>query len=126
MRFGGQQLGGYPHHPQQTNQPLSQQINVPNIPTAKWHIPQSVQQMNGGPANQSNQSTLAMQFCANGRANEISYKIPLKSPSTLKTSTNVQNGASVVIPSTVTSTNPKTPSPSTNDVSVQIRFFTNL
>lgn len=66
--------------------------------------------------NQSTQSPLSMQFCTNGRMSENSFKISLKSPTTLKQLNN-QNGPGV--PSTVTSTNPKTPSPSTNDVSQQ-------
>lgn len=58
-----------------------------------------------------------MQFASNGRMNENSFKIALKSPNHLKQS-NTQNGGLGGVPSTVTSTNPKTPSPSTNDVSL--------
>lgn len=66
---------------------------------------------------QSSQSPLSMQFCTNGRTDENSFKINLKSPTTLRqTSTPSANGTGV--PSTVTSTNPKTPSPSTNDVCI--------
>lgn len=74
--------------------------------------------------NQPNQSTLSMHFNTNGRLNENSFKIALKSPSSLKqiNAANQPVQASS-IPSTVTSTNPKTPSPSTNDVNaVRIKF----
>lgn len=57
-----------------------------------------------------------MQF-PNGRPGE-NFKINLKSPTTLQKSTTPNgqsSGGSVVLPN-VTSTNPKTPSPSTNDV----------
>lgn len=56
-----------------------------------------------------------MQFA--NRQNENSFKISLKSPNSLKnTSINGQSMSGNVLPN-VTSTNPKTPSPSTNDVS---------
>lgn len=86
------------------------------------------------------QSPLAMQFASNGRMDENSFKISLKRPTTSTNTTtnsnsnsnsnhisnsntvsNNQNGpATPNVPSTVTSTNPKTPSPSTNDVSIHI------
>lgn len=58
-----------------------------------------------------------MQFNSNGRLPENSFKIALKSPISLKQVNNQNGGQSAAVPSTVTSTNPKTPSPSTNDVS---------
>lgn len=65
-------------------------------------------------AGPSNQSPL-MQF--GNRQNENSFKIALKSPNSLKAiSINGQHMSGNVLPN-VTSTNPKTPSPSTNDVS---------
>ncbi|XP_037945595.1 E3 ubiquitin-protein ligase TRIM33 isoform X2 [Teleopsis dalmanni] len=102
---------------------------------AKWHIPQSAQQINACP-----QQGPMMQF-ANGRQNE-NFKISLKSPITLKNSTTPNGnaagnasqsnnsstssstpinaaslglGPAVSILPNVTSTNPKTPSPSTNE-----------
>ena len=62
--------------------------------------------------NQPSQNPLSMQFCSNGRLNENSFKISLKSPNTLKQPPVAQSQT----PTPVTSTNPKTPSPSTNDV----------
>lgn len=56
-----------------------------------------------------------MQFCTNGRMNENSFKIALKSPTALKQA-NPQSTPTAAVPSPVTSTNPKTPSPSTNEV----------
>lgn len=70
----------------------------------------------GSNSNQPNQNPLSMQFCTNGRLNENSFKISLKSPNSLKQPTPPIQTASSVPPATVTSTNPKTPSPSTNDV----------
>lgn len=123
----------FPHHTQQSNQPVNQAIQSNAAPTAKWHIPQSAQQhANGGLNNQGMQSSLAMQFGNSNGGMPRSYKIALKSPSTLKQTSALngnQNsagaGAAVEIPSTVTSTNPKTPSPSTNDVSGHIEMFEN-
>lgn len=66
-------------------------------------------------SNQMTQSPLSMQFCTNGRTDENSFKINLKLPTTLRQTSN-PNANGTGIPSTVTSTNPKTPSPSTNDV----------
>lgn len=63
-------------------------------------------------AGPSGQSPL-MQF--NVRQHENSFKISLKSPNLLRTTS--QNGSQVGPAANVTSTNPKTPSPSTNDVS---------
>lgn len=60
-----------------------------------------------------------MQF-GNVRQNENSFKISLKSPSTLN-KTIAANGQ--VIAANVTSTNPKTPSPSTNDVNFVIPYY---
>lgn len=58
-----------------------------------------------------------MQF-SNVRQNENSFKISLKSPNSMKMA---QNGQMVA--ANVTSTNPKTPSPSTNDVSEAFIIF---
>lgn len=49
-----------------------------------------------------------------------SYKISLRSPNSLRPTS--QNGAQVGPVANVTSTNPKTPSPSTNDVSLKYIF----
>lgn len=59
-----------------------------------------------------------MQFCTNGRLNENSFKIALKPQNTLKQPSNNQASSVSIgsVPSTVTSTNPKTPSPRTHDV----------
>lgn len=128
------------HQPQLQPQPQQPHQPQSNMSQAKWHIPQSAQQSNGNGNMQPSQSSLAMQFGAKATQN---YKISLKSPISLKPS-GQQNGAtssintvsnnssnnnttnnnntnhlsqiSNEIPSTVTSTNPKTPSPSTNDV----------
>lgn len=73
-----------------------------------------------------------MQFGNSNGGMPRSYKIALKSPSSLKqTSTQNPNqigagAANVVeVPSTVTSTNPKTPSPSTNDVGFLFYIYLN-
>lgn len=66
----------------------------------------------GAPNNQPSQNPLSMQFCTNGRLNENSFKISLKPQNTLKQPQIAQSQT----PTPVTSTNPKTPSPSTNDV----------
>lgn len=63
--------------------------------------------MSGPPA----QSPL-MQF--NNRPTENSFKISLRSPNVLK---NLTPSHGIQVGTNVTSTNPKTPSPSTNDVS---------
>ncbi|XP_017048788.1 transcription intermediary factor 1-alpha isoform X3 [Drosophila ficusphila] len=102
---------------------------------AKWHIPQSAQQ-----SNMCSQQGPLLPF-ANGRQTSENFKISLKSPNTLKNSTPPSlggggaghsghgNGSSsaqlnaaalglgpaVSILSNVTSTNPKTPSPSTHE-----------
>ncbi|XP_037711126.1 transcription intermediary factor 1-alpha isoform X5 [Drosophila subpulchrella] len=102
---------------------------------AKWHIPQSAQQ-----SNMCSQQGPLLPF-ANGRQTSENFKISLKSPNTLKNSTppslggggaghpGLGNGSSsaqlnaaalglgpaVSILSNVTSTNPKTPSPSTHE-----------
>lgn len=130
--FSGQQPPlNYPHHTQQPNQSVNAAIQANAPPTAaKWHIPQSAQQLNGGLNNQGVQSALAMQFGNSNGGMSRSYKIALKSPSSLKqTSTqnpnqNIAGAPNVVeVPSTVTSTNPKTPSPSTNDVGSILQFI---
>lgn len=142
LLFQGQQQMGFP---QNMHQPQPQQQPQSNVPAAKWHIPQSAQQTNGNGAMQSGQSSLAMQFGTNPA---LKYKIALKSPSSMKPS-GQQNGAATItnsndsaantsttatsnapsapveIPSTVTSTNPKTPSPNTNDVRSTSRDFEN-
>lgn len=71
-----------------------------------------------GSQNLPNQNPLAMQFCTNGRLNENSFKIALKPQNTLKQSSLNQSSSASIgsVPSTVTSTNPKTPSPRTHDV----------
>lgn len=56
-----------------------------------------------------------MQF--GNRQNENSFKISLKSPNSLKAISINGQGMSGNVPPNVSSTNPKTPSPSTNDVS---------
>lgn len=66
----------------------------------------------GATNNQPTQNPLSMQFCTNGRLNENSFKISLKPQNTLKQPQVAQSQT----PTPVTSTNPKTPSPSTNDV----------
>lgn len=78
---------------------------------AKWHTPQQKQ------SNHSGNNHLAMMGMS-PPSNPIfldSFKIPLKSPDTLKTQTTTSNGnsssGSFPLPN-VTSTNPKTPSPS--------------
>lgn len=78
---------------------------------AKWHIPQSAQQ------NNACQSHGPMMQFANGRQGE-NFKISLKSPNTFKNTTpnGQMQGPASVLPN-VTSTNPKTPSPSTNETS---------
>lgn len=71
----------------------------------------------GSSQNQLNQNSLSSQFCTNGRLNENSFKIALKPQNTLKQASQNQTTTSIgSIPSTVTSTNPKTPSPRTHDV----------
>lgn len=129
-------------HAQNLHQPQPQQPQQPQSNmTAKWHIPQSAQQSNGNANMQPSQSSLAMQFGAKASQN---YKISLKSPSSMKpsapqngttlssasastpaTANNVLSNVSISnnltqtpieAPSPVTSTNPKTPSPNTNDV----------
>ncbi|XP_055378936.1 E3 ubiquitin-protein ligase TRIM33 [Condylostylus longicornis] len=106
----------------QTNQPINVQmgLSMPNTANhsvgAKWHIPQSAQQDSGAVCIQQNP---LLQF-PNGQQRE-NFKISLKSPNTIKNTTppattpnpSVQPS---ILPN-VTSTNPKTPSPSTNDAS---------
>lgn len=108
IRFPGQQPQVF--GPTQTNHQGNHQQNAQMMvhSPAKWHIPQSIQQTNGiaGPSTQSP----LMQF-NNMRPNENSFKISLKSPNTLQKMS--QNGQ--IVAANVTSTNPKTPSPSTND-----------
>lgn len=143
MRFPGQQ--GQIFGPQHPNHHANNH-GMPNIhpqaqPTppvmharAKWHIPQSVQQNNGtqqtwlytfnsldiwhipemaGPSNQN----LMMTYKVSKDGD--SYKISLRSPNSLRPAS--QNGAQVGPAANVTSTNPKTPSPSTNDVSCMLQ-----
>lgn len=112
--------GAFNQVQQQTmNSQITMNMPPSNLSVAKWHIPQSVQQSNGSSCSQ--QGPL-MQF-ANGRQGE-NFKIALKSPNTLKNTTSPNqtiggsghinhhsHGQSPVIPN-VTSTNPKTPSPS--------------
>lgn len=61
-----------------------------------------------------------MQFCTNGRLNENTLKrIPLpQKPQTPVKPVGPPNQSPASIPATVTSTNPKTPSPLTNDVRI--------
>ncbi|CAD7092367.1 unnamed protein product [Hermetia illucens] len=103
---------GYPGPQTYQQAPANnQQMPINMHAVAKWHIPQSAQQANG------QQQGPLMQF-PNGRPGE-NFKINLKSPTTLQKSTTPNgqsSGGSVVLPN-VTSTNPKTPSPSTNDTS---------
>lgn len=89
--------------------PVANQPTVINQSASSWHIPQSARQAIGSMMNQQNQSPLAMQFCSNGRLNENSFKISLPSKQ--------PNPTQPATPVPVTSTNPKTPSPNTNDVS---------
>lgn len=112
MNFPGPQQV-FNQTPQQSS---PQQISLNMHSVGKWHIPQSAQQSNGS-AGQT-QGPL-MQF-PNGRPGD-NFKISPKSPNTLKNSTpNGQNsGSSNTVLPNVTSTNPKTPSPSTNDVRFQ-------
>lgn len=70
----------------------------------------------GSTTNQPAQNPLSMQFSTNGRLNENSFKISLKPQNALKQPT-PPNQTPASVPSPVTSTNPKTPSPSTHDVS---------
>lgn len=76
----------------------------------------------GSLQNPSNQNPLSMQFCTNGRLNENSFKIALKPQNTLKQPAQSQPASVSIgsVPSTVTSTNPKTPSPRTHDVRIQL------
>ncbi|XP_059612511.1 E3 ubiquitin-protein ligase TRIM33 isoform X2 [Phlebotomus argentipes] len=78
---------------------------------AKWHIPQSMQQQ-----QQQNQNGFAGpsgQFMQQFNMRQDSFKISLKSPPIVKNpAPNITIGSTNVIPN-VTSTNPKTPSPST-------------
>lgn len=79
----------------------------------------------GSSQNPPNQNPLSMQFCTNGRLNENSFKIALKPQNTLKQTSHNQTSSAAAaasigsVPSTVTSTNPKTPSPRTHDVRFQ-------
>lgn len=108
MGFPGPQ--GFNQNP--PNSPQQMGMNMHSV--AKWHIPQSAQQSNG---NAGTTQGPLMQF-PNGRPAE-NFKINLKSPTTLQKSTtpNGQNNGVVNVLPNVTSTNPKTPSPSTNDAS---------
>lgn len=89
--------------------PVANQPPAMNQSASSWHIPQSARQANGSMLNQQSQSPLAMQFSSNGRLNENSFKISLPSKQ--------PNPTQPATPVPVTSTNPKTPSPNTNDVS---------
>ncbi|XP_051863941.1 E3 ubiquitin-protein ligase TRIM33 isoform X2 [Drosophila albomicans] len=128
LGFHGSQAGYNSGPPQASNAMHS---------LAKWHIPQSAQQ-----SNICQQQGPLLPF-ANGRQTSENFKISLKSPNTLKNSTPPSlsiggaalpgNGSSsansiaqlnaaalglgpaVSILSNVTSTNPKTPSPSTHE-----------
>lgn len=80
----------------------------------------------GSASSQPSQNPLSMQFCKNGPLNENSFKISLKPQNALKQPAS-QCQTTPPIPSTVTSTNPKTPSPSTNDVrSNRIKFANSI
>ncbi|XP_067615834.1 E3 ubiquitin-protein ligase TRIM33 isoform X3 [Eurosta solidaginis] len=125
LGFHGNQPGFSPGPPQ-TSPQMNSLSSMHSM--AKWHIPQSAQQASACP-----QQGPLMQF-ANGRQGE-NFKISLKSPNTLKNTTppngsssahNMQGtssmqtaslglGPAVSILPNVTSTNPKTPSPSTNE-----------
>ncbi|XP_016977543.1 transcription intermediary factor 1-alpha isoform X7 [Drosophila rhopaloa] len=131
LGFHGSQAGFNPGPPQ-----TSPQLGGGGMHSlAKWHIPQSAQQ-----SNMCTQQGPLLPF-ANGRQTSENFKISLKSPNTLKNSTppslggggaghpGLGNGSSsaqlnaaalglgpaVSILSNVTSTNPKTPSPSTHE-----------
>ncbi|XP_012161242.1 transcription intermediary factor 1-beta isoform X5 [Ceratitis capitata] len=128
LGFHGSQPGYSPGPPQASPQMNSSLSSMHSM--AKWHIPQSAQQTNACP-----QQGPLMQF-ANGRQTE-NFKISLKSPNTLKNTTppngsssahsmqgnsasslhaaSLGLGPAVSILPNVTSTNPKTPSPSTNE-----------
>ncbi|XP_014089165.1 E3 ubiquitin-protein ligase TRIM33 isoform X2 [Bactrocera oleae] len=127
LGFHGNQPGFSPGPPQTAPQMNSSLSSMHSM--AKWHIPQSAQQTNACP-----QQGPLMQF-ANGRQTE-NFKISLKSPNTLKNTTpngsssahsmqgnsasslhaaSLGLGPAVSILPNVTSTNPKTPSPSTNE-----------
>ncbi|XP_017484474.1 PREDICTED: E3 ubiquitin-protein ligase TRIM33 isoform X4 [Rhagoletis zephyria] len=125
MGFHGSQPGFSPGPPQTSPQMNSSLSSMHSM--AKWHIPQSAQQTT------CPQQGPLMQF-ANGRQTE-NFKISLKSPNTLKNTTppngnssahsmqgasslhaaSLGLGPAVSILPNVTSTNPKTPSPSTNE-----------
>ncbi|SPP82568.1 transcription intermediary factor 1-alpha isoform X2 [Drosophila guanche] len=132
LGFHGSQAGFNTGPPQ-----TSPQLGGGMHSLAKWHIPQSAQQ-----SSMCSQQGPLLPF-ANGRQTSENFKISLKSPNTLKNSTppslglgvpggmpglgngssiNAQLnaaalglGPSVSILSNVTSTNPKTPSPSTHE-----------
>ncbi|XP_068155302.1 E3 ubiquitin-protein ligase TRIM33 isoform X1 [Drosophila tropicalis] len=133
MGFHGSQPG-FNTGPPQTSPQLSASMHS----LAKWHIPQSAQQ-----SSLCQQQGPLLPF-ANGRQTSENFKISLKSPNTLKNSTppglsigsgpnhsgNGGNGSiaspqlnaaalglgpAVSILPNVTSTNPKTPSPSTHE-----------
>ncbi|XP_052841905.1 transcription intermediary factor 1-alpha isoform X6 [Drosophila gunungcola] len=132
LGFHGSQAG-FNAGPPQTSPQLGGGGGMHSL--AKWHIPQSAQQ-----SNMCTQQGPLLPF-ANGRQTSENFKISLKSPNTLKNSTppsqggggaghpGLGNGSSsaqlnaaalglgpaVSILSNVTSTNPKTPSPSTHE-----------
>lgn len=93
---------------------------------AKWHIPQQQQpsgsSQNGFGGMLNNPSSLG-QF-----PGQDTFKIPLKSPETMRNSNGSNGSMGPPLPN-VSSTNPKTPSPSRNDVSIFLilmRFKSNF
>jgi hypothetical protein len=104
-----------PGMPQGYNPSSSPQQQAAGASGAKWHIPQQQQpresNQNGFGGMMNNPSSLG-QF-----PGQDTFKIPLKSPETMRNS-NGSNSSPMGPPlPNVSSTNPKTPSPSRNDVS---------
>lgn len=105
---------------QQQQQQLAAQMQLTNSARANWHTPQQKQ------SNQSNNNSslmgMSMSPPATSNNNMFcdSFKIPLRSPDNLRNQTAATNGSSSSILGSfplpnVSSTNPKTPSPSQKD-----------
>lgn len=73
------------------------------------------------PGTTNGQSALSMHFNANGRLNENNFKIALPLTANAKQASTEKPPPSASTPSTVTSTNPKTPSPNTEEVGRRLK-----
>lgn len=155
MRFPGQhQQHNNFNQNNQMGPPLGQQgggvgsgqPNGPSAGGAKWHIPQASQPQNGFGSSSNNSApvndsfkiplksleTIKQNLMSNGQIVITPANVPINhnsgnsnmnSGNSLNNTPNLNHQVNII---SVTSTNPKTPSPSTNEVILNFTYLLNL